>query len=862
MLALNGGKLHNLCSNKLFLSAFLCLIVLALGTSTAFALDIFVDGQQVELTSRLALRQARAMVPLDCLAEALGMSVELSKDDTAICLVSGYLDVNFPNEIEVVLNERFIQINDTEVDLGVAPYLENGVVMVPLNFFHDVFGLPVEWNNGNLHIKSLAATAASVQSKTSSAGSQDAHSDTAHADGNLPIEKAKEPAASIKPVGPARAPEFSMVFEKEIDTNVEMGAAADTPPVSSAGPKVEESKDAPPENGEKQEKTADNPAHHRENDSASPGKASSAQLPQVIYLERDGSALSQLLEQLSRGLQKEHNDELVTFEGPRLQKIEFAEESGRQCLDFLSSGPVSAEPILYSNPASLALIMEGVLLDAPQDELYVGSGVIYGVKLEQFSNTTIRAVVDLVEPTGYEIRPLDAERGFRVLFNQRMGKAGLSRMGASLHLELEVSGPVRYVVSKLAKPDRMVVDVENTTFIGGTAEVAVADPAVYKMRISQYTPTSTRIVLDLNHPIDIGEVEMASRPGVVELAFIDTEAPVNVGGRLASLGKSFERLLPANVAHAAEKELLTQITSEVPLADALKPIDGDDTLNPSISNANEARVEFEHQDSDRDPKEDETISPVFPAFRRSDIDFSQWPFLQVSWLEADSLAALKGRSVLIDPGHGGMQPGALGTAGVREKTYNLLVALRVGELLQWSGADVSYTRVGDRTVSLRERVDAVQPVNAEVLLSIHANASLTKDATGTETLYHPGIPENRDLAEAVQRHVVSKLGLTDRGTKKRSDLYILRHCPVPSALVEVGFLDHEEEGIFLLTDEAIEKAAMGIVQGLAAYFLGKAGSGTGESMESERPLERESLEEVEPSWEGNLLISRGSDTVE
>ena len=868
MMSPRRGKLHNLCSNGILLGLIMLLILF--GASSVQAFDVFVDGYRVELANRPALRQARAMVPLNCLADALGVSIEPTPDETMVLLYMGSREIRF------FIDNPLVSVEDKTIDLGVAPYIAKGAIMVPLNFFHDVLGVGVQWDEGHQILYMGERPESSVVDSGSSAKT------TVDATPEVELSaKAKSDARQDTQDGSNQDPETT-TSGTTIDTTPDRVAMFSEGVVTGGkfttmGSEATE-QDTKPEEDDEGGKVRARKTEQRIEGQRSPTTAistvasvpiSETQVPSAIYLEREGLAISQLLKDLYRGPQGSIDEMLDREsrgpelpEGPRLLEVRSSMEDGRQRLDFVCSDQIDVEPVLYSNPAQLALDMPGVRVDGAHDELYVGSGTIQGVRLAQYSENLTRAVVDLVEATGYQIVPLDKAHGFSVVFNQRIGRVSLGRSGNYLRLKLETSGSVLYSVSKLKQPDRMVVDVANATFVAGAAEVAVNDSAVKKLRISQYTPTSTRIVLDLAHGLDIGDIEIGGQEGTVELVFIDGKTQPAGGGNLATLGRSFKRLLPNSVAYATGEKLLSDVAvtatpSEFEAGCPIGPlVEQDQDKSSPWADDHTSALDYAGDLEQLGLNDNTEDSPVFPAFRRSNVDFSLWPTIQVNWLEPQSSAVLKGKTVLIDPGHGGLQPGALGVQGVREKVYNLKVALRVGELLQWAGADVSYTRIGDRTVSLRERVDAVQAVNADILLSIHANASLTKDATGTETLYHPGRPADRLLASALQENVVSQLGLFDRGIKQRSDLYILRHSPVPSALVEVGFLDHVEEGPFILTAEAIEKASMGLVRGVVAFFrdmdVVERTITKGPLQLPKGPNGMESSDETRSAWEDSL----------
>ncbi len=184
-------------------------------------------------------------------------------------------------------------------------------------------------------------------------------------------------------------------------------------------------------------------------------------------------------------------------------------------------------------------------------------------------------------------------------------------------------------------------------------------------------------------------------------------------------------------------------------------------------------------------------------------------------------SALKGRVIVVDPGHGGSDPGATGITGLREKVVNLAVAKELIPMLEMAGAKVITTRTGDQTVSNRTRVDIANHAGADVFLSIHANSSANYESNGTETYYcskNANGSASRFLAHQLQREVVSVLGLRNRGAKATS-FFVLTNTNIPAALIELGFLSNYDEEALLSMPETHKKAAEALYKGLEAYFL-------------------------------------------
>ncbi len=197
------------------------------------------------------------------------------------------------------------------------------------------------------------------------------------------------------------------------------------------------------------------------------------------------------------------------------------------------------------------------------------------------------------------------------------------------------------------------------------------------------------------------------------------------------------------------------------------------------------------------------------------------------WVHGDYVKAVdlsanpfKGKVVVIDPGHGGIDSGAIGATGLLEKEVNIDVAERLKKFLENAGAVVVMTREGDRSASNSKRVNIANDAKADVFLSIHANAYSNPDSNGTETFYCSN-NSNRDasryLAQQLQRELIEELGRRDRGVKTRS-FYVIKETKMPSALVELAFLTNKEEEALLRKPEARAASAEALFKGLEAYF--------------------------------------------
>jgi len=169
--------------------------------------------------------------------------------------------------------------------------------------------------------------------------------------------------------------------------------------------------------------------------------------------------------------------------------------------------------------------------------------------------------------------------------------------------------------------------------------------------------------------------------------------------------------------------------------------------------------------------------------------------------------------IVIDPGHGGQDPGAVGPSGVREKDVNLSVSRKLGDLMLAGGIQVHFTRLTDQEVSLADRANMANNIGADYFISIHANAATSPTAHGTETYHYPGSTKGRELAQSVQEELVAATGLTNRGVKEEN-FYVLRVTSMPAILVELAFISNPEEEKLLTSSEFQNICARAIWDGV------------------------------------------------
>lgn len=173
--------------------------------------------------------------------------------------------------------------------------------------------------------------------------------------------------------------------------------------------------------------------------------------------------------------------------------------------------------------------------------------------------------------------------------------------------------------------------------------------------------------------------------------------------------------------------------------------------------------------------------------------------------------------VVIDPGHGGADPGAIGVGGLQEKVVVLSIATQVAEILRQQGVDAIMTRSSDFEIDLDPRVQIAERADADLFVSIHANAiNLSRpDVNGLETYYYSS--SGYRLANIIHNAILRSVPTQDRGVRQ-ARFYVLRNTSMPSVLVETGFVTGATDARNLADPVWQRQMATAIAQGVLEYI--------------------------------------------
>lgn len=421
---------------------------------------------------------------------------------------------------------------------------------------------------------------------------------------------------------------------------------------------------------------------------------------------------------------------------------------------------------------------------------------------------------------------------------------------------IDLEDEVSYEAGRIADPDRIFFDLHDTKLaselVGKTFDVD--DGFLRKIRVAQYQPGQTRVVLEVK---DLSEYSAFLLPNPYRL-IVDIHGKAPAAPAVAKNG-----------APGAPKESAAKVAGSKAAKTEAPP------SAPKVESAKEAEKPEPAPGTEKEVKATSkpTTGPTFEAVGprgegrkkgepRPPVGHEARPTASGERSLVRALGLKIGR-IVIDPGHGGHDTGTIGPNGFTEKDLVLDVGLRLGRLLESKmGAEVVYTRDDDTFIPLESRTAVANQNQADLFLSIHANSSRDHGARGVETYYlnftssedalevaarenavseksihelqdlvkkialKDKIEESREFASEVQTALYAgskkNAGLRNRGVKK-APFVVLIGANMPSILAEISFLSNATDARQLKTPQYRQKIAEALYKGVAKYVDGLSG---------------------------------------
>lgn len=196
----------------------------------------------------------------------------------------------------------------------------------------------------------------------------------------------------------------------------------------------------------------------------------------------------------------------------------------------------------------------------------------------------------------------------------------------------------------------------------------------------------------------------------------------------------------------------------------------------------------------------------------------------------NTLGDEKEKTVVIDPGHGGIDPGKIGVNDALEKDINLAISKYVKEYLEQENITVVMTREDEgglyseyspnkKKTDMYKRCEIIKEVNPAIAVSIHQNSYHEGGVSGCQVFYFEESTEGERLAKTIQKTMIEQLKpANEREAKANDSYYMLCHTVVPTVIVECGFLSNWNEAQLLITEDYQKKVARAVADGILAYF--------------------------------------------
>lgn len=461
--------------------------------------------------------------------------------------------------------------------------------------------------------------------------------------------------------------------------------------------------------------------------------------------------------------------------------------------------------------------------DKPQT-IGVNDGNIKSISYSQHTTSpyTTRVVVDLYDECDYDIHTSKDGKTTTITFEENtFDGISIENSNGKESLVIEDIGNVKYNVMTLNSPKRLVVDLMDTNLANQIYEYDLQLGSIKGVRVSQFGGDNNyssndrivRLVFDIKDGVSEPNVSIER----VGDDLIITPAK-SIWEFISYDNKYDDKYISIQNNEETNYDLVYDPTSKT--MSVTMPTRSTDIPKGTI----EVEDNFVNSIEVTESYENTVVSIRFTKGIEYNLLSSGRDDKIELTARRDPNISVTDKTIVIDSGHGGKDPGAVSPNGTREKDVNLNIALKTQSKLEALGHEVIMTRSGDTNPALSERANIANRNDADVFLSIHHNSAGSSSAYGLEILYCPrgqGNGKTEDqypLAESISKGIIASTGGRDRGIIKRPDLAVLRQTKMPAVMVEVGYLSNAAEEARILDGSYQDKVVQGIVNGIQNYF--------------------------------------------
>lgn len=498
-----------------------------------------------------------------------------------------------------------------------------------------------------------------------------------------------------------------------------------------------------------------------------------------------------------------------------------------------TTGMVSHEDIYLEEPYRLVIDIPNTKLDINNKLISESKGVysldvdtypVKKVRVSQFATNpdVTRLVFDLDDYYSYDVEPLVDDSGLKISFINKVDGVRLDNIDGKDAIVVNSTCFTKYNVFRLNSPDRMVVDLLNSKLVSDTYNYGVNSDIIKGIRMSQFKPDAlynendkiVRIVFDIYEEAKKPNLFISNQDGNM-IVYVEDKISKYISYKKDKSDSPYIKVnLEKKVSYDLEYDESNksmEITVDKRYLDVPEGmlIIKDDLIDNILIRESDKKkimtVSFE----------DNVIYDVKSSSRDDEIYIT---FIDTVKKYGDKL-------IVIDPGHGGKDPGATSpTTKVYEKDLNLRVALMLNERLKELGFKTLMIRDDDTYVGLYERAGIANRNDGDLFISIHHNYNDKKDISGVQVYYCPAYEsevkedDNYPLSKRLMEELLNELDAVDKGIIRKPEFVVTRETKMVAALIELGFLSNPEEEKKLHSEKYQKKEVDAIANGIVRYF--------------------------------------------
>lgn len=504
------------------------------------------------------------------------------------------------------------------------------------------------------------------------------------------------------------------------------------------------------------------------------------------------------------GVIKEEGNNIILKFSPRIKSIDWQNNS----LQIEANGEINKPEISFlQNPRRMVLDIPSLRL-SNYELNFEENEWIKDIRVSQFKYDPLilRVVLELRERKYLNL----VQSGKKNILLKPVRRTRISNLSCNNNeIQFKSDYSIKPELFTLHNPERLVIDIYNAHRGQNFPEkVEVNNDLIKKIRSSRFKEETVRLVADLEETTGYEWEQIKGTNGKYKHKII--------------LGNQFETISVINRSHYTNINI--NLSGKVKYR--VKKFSYPDRLAIDLEGIDVTSKNL--------PEPKGVIKDIrFNKYSENNVDISRIIFELSKFNGYDIISdnpddtinialarnKLKGvrNFIVLDAGHGGFDPGAIGTSGLKEKVVNLDITRKTKELLVNSGYNVLLTRKKDNFISLKERVRLANRKDARLFVSIHCNSS-RGFSRGTEAFLAPAkTGDSLPLAESIHKELINELELKDRGIKKEN-FYVIKYTEMPAVLVEIAFLSNPHEESLLGNKLFRERVASAIKKGILNYM--------------------------------------------